>query len=110
MKISITQIWMVCHLLPFAKVGQCSLSGQAKVGQCHDDQSPGQNLSATSECNTPYAYDVIISLRPPLGGIHVGLHINAVVRNVPVADHKRVQSNGLYPQHGGAMTSMHKVL
>ena len=28
---------------------------------------------------------------------------------MPAADHKRVQSNGLYPQHGGMMTSMHKV-
>ena len=37
----------------------------------------------------------------------IGLRVNAVVRNVPVADHKRVQSNGLYPQHGGMMTSMH---
>ena len=55
----------------------------------------------------PYAYDVIISLRPPLGGI--GLRVNAVVRNVPFADHKRIQNNGLYPQHGGAMMSMHKV-
>ena len=25
------------------------------------------------------------------------------------ADHKHVQSNGFDPQHGGAMTSMHKV-
>ena len=57
--------------------------------------------------NRPYAYDVIISLRPPLGDI--GLRVNAVVRNVPVADHKHVQSNGLYPQCGGTMTSMHKV-
>ena len=40
--------------------------------------------------------------------IIIGLRINVVVRNVPVADHKRVQSNGLYPQHGGVMTSMHK--
>ena len=28
---------------------------------------------------------------------------------MPVAEHKRVQSNSLYPQHGGVMTSMHKV-
>ena len=34
---------------------------------------------------------------------------NAVVRDVPAADHKRVQGNGFCPQHGGAMTSMHKV-
>ena len=26
-----------------------------------------------------------------------------------IAYHKRVQSNGFDPQHGGAMTSMHKV-
>ena len=26
-----------------------------------------------------------------------------------IAYHKRVQSNGFNPQHGGAMTSMHKV-
>ena len=57
--------------------------------------------------NRPYAYDVIILLRPPLG--YIGLRVNTVVRNVPVVDHKRVQSNGLNPQHGGAMTSMHKI-
>ena len=57
--------------------------------------------------NRPYVYDVIISLRPLLGDI--GLRINTVVRDVPGADHTRVQGNGLYPQHGGAMTSMHKV-
>ena len=28
MKTSITQIWMVCHLLPFAKVGQYSVDGR----------------------------------------------------------------------------------
>ena len=28
---------------------------------------------------------------------------------MPITDHKRVQSNGLYPQHDGLMTSMHKV-
>ena len=52
----------------------------------------------------PYAYDVIISLRPPLGDI--GLHVNAVVSDVPAADHKCVQG----PQHGGAMMSVHKGL
>ena len=36
----------------------------------------------------------------------IELRVKAVVRNVPVADHKRVQSNGLYTQHGGVMTSM----
>ena len=55
----------------------------------------------------PYAYDVIIALRPHLGDM--GLHVNAVVSDVPAADHKRVQGNGFCPQHGGAMTSMHKV-
>ena len=55
----------------------------------------------------PYAYDVIISLRPHFGGI--GLRVNAVVSDVPAADHKRVQGNGFIPQHGSAMTSMHKV-
>ena len=55
----------------------------------------------------PYAYDVIISLRPHLGDI--GLCINAVVRKVPAADHKGVQCIGFCPQHGGMMTSMHKV-
>ena len=39
----------------------------------------------------------------------MGLRVNAVVRNVPVTDHKRVQSNGLYPQHDGLMTPMHNV-
>ena len=47
-------------------------------------------------------------MAPSLGG-SIELRVNAVVRNVPVADHKRVQSNGLYPQHGGMMMSMHKV-
>ena len=46
-------------------------------------------------------------MRPHLGDI--GLRINAVVSDVPAADHKRVQGNGFYPQHGGAMTSIHKV-
>ena len=59
--------------------------------------------------NRPYAYDVIISLRHHLGDIHVGLRVNAVVRDLPAADHKRVQGNGFCPQHGGAMTSVHKV-
>ena len=54
-----------------------------------------------------YAYDIIISLHPHLGDI--GLRVNAVVSDVPAADHKRVQGNGFCPQHGGAMTSMHKV-
>ena len=57
--------------------------------------------------NRPYAYDVIISLRPHLGDI--GLRVNAVVSDVPAAVHKRVQDNGFYPQHGSAMMSMHKV-
>ena len=55
----------------------------------------------------PYAYDIIISLRPHLGDIE--LPVNAVVSNVPAADHKRVQGNGFCPQHGGAVTSMHRV-
>ena len=38
----------------------------------------------------PYAYDVIISLRHHLGDI--GLHVNAVVSNVPAADHKVMAS------------------
>ena len=50
---------------------------------------------------------IIISLRPHLGDI--GLHVNVVVSDVPAADHKRVQGNGFCPQHGGAMTSMHKI-
>ena len=51
---------------------------------------------------------VIISLRPHLEDI--GLCVNAVVSDVPAADHKRVQgNNGFCPQHGGMMTSMHKV-
>ena len=40
----------------------------------------------------PYAYDVIISLRPLLGNI--GLHVNAIVSDVPAADHKHIQGNG----------------
>ena len=40
--------------------------------------------------NKPNAYDVIISLRPHSGDIHVGLRINAVDSDVPAADHKRV--------------------
>ena len=32
MKTSITQIWMVCHLLPFAKVGQHATSIQVSTG------------------------------------------------------------------------------
>ena len=56
-----------------------------------------------------HIYDVMISFRPPLGDIGLHVRVNAVVRNVPVADHKRIQSNGLYPQHGGTMTSMHKI-
>ena len=39
----------------------------------------------------------------------IGLRVKAVVKNVPVADHKRVQSKGFDPQHGGAMTSVQKV-
>ena len=39
----------------------------------------------------------------------IGLRVNAVVRNVPVADHKHVQSNGLYPQLGGVLISVHKI-
>ena len=58
--------------------------------------------------NRPYAYDVIISLRPHSVDIHVGLRINAV-SDVPAADHKHVQGNGFCPQHGGAMMSMRKV-
>ena len=49
-------------------------------------------------CNRPYAYDVIISLRPHLGDI--GLCVNAVVSDVPAADHKCVQGNGFCPQYG----------
>ena len=55
----------------------------------------------------PYAYDVVISLHPPLG--EIGLCVNAVVGDVPAADHNRVQGSGFVPKHGGAMTSMHKV-
>ena len=55
----------------------------------------------------PYAYDVIISWRPPppppLGLI--GLRVNALLRSVPLADHKRVQS--FDSQHGAGMTTMH---
>ena len=46
--------------------------------------------------NRPHAYDVIISLRSHLGDI--GLRVNAVVSDVPAADHKHVQGNiGLLP-------------
>ena len=31
MKTSITQIWMVCHLLPFAKVGQYCVALHSKT-------------------------------------------------------------------------------
>ena len=41
----------------------------------------------------------------------IGLRVNAVVSDVPAADHMRVQGNGLCPQHaGGAMASMHEGL
>ena len=64
------------------------------------------------ECSSPtvtidLAYDVIISLCPHLGDTR--LCINAVVSDVPAADHKCVQGNGFCPQHGGVMMSMHKV-
>ena len=39
----------------------------------------------------------------------LGLHVKALVRNVPVAHHRRVQNNGFELQHGCAMTSMNKV-
>ena len=55
----------------------------------------------------PYAYDVIISLRPHLGDI--GLSVNAVVRDVPAADHKCVQGNVFCPRHAGEVTSVYKV-
>ena len=60
-----------------------------------------------SLANRPYAYDVVISMRPHLGDI--GLRVNAVVSDVPAADHKRVQGNDFCLQHGSAMTSRHKV-
>ena len=55
----------------------------------------------------PYAYDVIISLRPHFGDI--GLHVNAGVGDVPATDHKRVQDSGFCPQHG-SIRSIHLLL
>ena len=48
------------------------------------------------------------NLMAPSLGVNV-ITRKAVVRNVPVADHERVQGNGFDPQHGCAQTSMHKV-
>ena len=50
-------------------------------------------------CIWPCHRDVIILLRRFAPS-------NAVVSDVPAADHKRVQGNGFVPQHGSAMTSM----
>ena len=65
------------------------------------------NIQLTGSGNRPYAYDVIISLRPPFRNI--GLCFNAVVSDVPAADHKCIQGNGSYSQHGSTMMSMHKI-
>ena len=58
--------------------------------------------------NRPYAYDIIISLSHHLGDIGL-VCVNAVISDVPAADHKHVQGIGFCPQHGSAMTSMNKV-
>ena len=39
----------------------------------------------------------------------IGLHVKALVRNVPVVHHRHVQNNGFELQHGCPMTSMNKV-
>ena len=39
----------------------------------------------------------------------IGLHVKALVKNVPVAHHRHVQNNGFELQHGCLMTSMNKV-
>ena len=39
----------------------------------------------------------------------IGLHVKALVKNVPVAHHRHVQNNGFELQHGCPMTSMNKV-
>ena len=59
----------------------------------------------------PYAYDVTPSKKQKCATAwgSIGLRVKAVVRNVPVADLKHVQGIGFDPQHGGTMTSMHKV-
>ena len=51
----------------------------------------------------------VISLICALPWGTIGSRVNTFVRDMPGADHKRVQGNSLYPQHGAAMTSMHKV-
>ena len=60
--------------------------------------------------NRPYAYDVMPFEETEVrrrwgGGGSIGLRVKAVVRNMPVADHKRVQGSGFDPQHGSAMTN-----
>ena len=72
----------------------------------HGKTSQG-SVSSIGKGSRPYAYDVTISLHPHLGDL--GLRVNAVVGDVPAADHKRLQDNGFVPQHGGTMTSMHEV-
>ena len=39
----------------------------------------------------------------------IGLHVKALVTNLPVAHHRHVQNNGFELQHGCPMTSMNKV-
>ena len=39
----------------------------------------------------------------------IGLHVKALVRNVPFVQQRHVQNNGFELQHGCPMTSMNKV-
>ena len=60
--------------------------------------------------NRPYAYDVIISLRPPVGDYRITRESSCQrCARLPAADHKRVQGNGFVHQLGSTMMSMHKV-
>ena len=71
------------------------------VKNSNDDQNSNVLVFTTGELSI-IIYDLMYM------GVN-RITVNAVIRNVPVADHKRVQSNGLFSQHGSVMTSMHKV-
>ena len=47
MKTSITQIWMVCHLLPFAKVGQYGRAGHRRSTEA---RWPNDHGAGVTDC------------------------------------------------------------